>query len=205
MKRWVKFTCAFFPALVFGVVSLRAAGGLILQGRITDPAGKAVSGAEVRLIDPGGKPRYQTITDNRGFYRFPALVDLAVNSRSYRLTVSHLRYKPVRTGDLMTGARLSSPGPESLTPGQPVALLAATRIVSRDFLLAPSLGTPQNPAAGPVDPNLYEYYYQQALLLLNQNKKQEAVAYLKLYAQAGSNQIQVDRARVLIAENDTNP
>ena len=85
-----------------------------------------------------------------------------------------------------------------------VGLVAAMRVASRDFSLTPSVGTPQNPAAGPVDPNLYEYYYQQALLLLDRNKKKEAVAYLKLYAQAGSNLLQVVRSLELIAQNDTN-
>ncbi len=204
MKRWFRYACLSIAGLVCGVGSLPGAEALIFEGRITDLRGKAVPGAEVQVVDSSGKLRYRALSDIRGVYRFPALPNLAVNSRPYRLAVSHLRYKPVSVDDLTAGARIDSPGPESLVPGQPVALLAATRVVSRDFSLAPSLGTPQNPAQGPVDPNLYEYYYQQALLLLSQNKKKEAVAYLKLYAQAGSNLTQVSRALVLIAENDTN-
>ncbi len=204
MKRWFRFVCVSIAGLACGVGSLSGAEALIFEGRVTDLRGKAVPGVEVQVIDSSGRPRYRALSDIRGVYRFPALLNLAVNSRSYRLTVSHLRYKPVRVDDLTAGARIDSPGPESLVPGQPVALLAATRVVSRDFSLTPSLGTPQNPAQGPVDPNLYEYYYQQALLLLGQDKKKEAVVYLKLYAQAGSNLTQVARALTLIAQNDSN-
>ena len=54
---------------------------------------------------------------------------------------------------------------------------------------------------GTVDPNLAEYCYQQGMLLLQENKKKDAVEYLKYYAKVGSNPRQVARAAQLAAEN----
>ena len=204
MVRWPRYACLLITSLLLGAGTISAGGGLIFEGRVTDVRGRAVPGAELQVVDSSGNHRYRALSDIRGVYRFPALPEMGANPRVYRLTISHLRYKPVAVDDFLAGARVTSPGSQGLSPGQPLALVAAMRVASRDFALAPSAGTAQNPAQGPIDPNLYEYCYQQALLLLGQNKKKEAVAYLKLYAQAGSNLMQVVRSLDLIAQHDGN-
>jgi hypothetical protein len=124
MNRLLKCLGLFFVWLTLLVAGALGAGGMVLQGRVSDPQGNGVAGAELRLID-----------------------------------------------------------------------------LARNFLLTPSQGTPQDPALGPIDPNLAEYYYQRGLLLLSENKKSKAIAYLLLYAQTGKNPRQVDRALELIVEN----
>ncbi len=188
-------------SLLLSAGPLSGAGILIFQGRVTDVRGTPVPGAEIRLTHSGGRLQYRVLSDMRGMYRIPPLPNLA---EGYRITVRHLRFKSVGVDDalsVLSGARISSPGPESLVPGQSAALLASTSIISRDFLLAPSAGTPQNPAAGPVDPNLAEYYYQRALLHLARNERSRAIPYLTLYAQLGMNPRQVSHALELIAQN----
>ena len=181
--------------------SLSAASGLIFEGKVAARDGRPVAGAEVQLLDAAGKMQDHVFSDLHGFYRFPVIPAPPDNGKPYRMALSHLRYQPVKVPDAISGARISSPGPSDLTPGQPVALLAATEIVRRDFVLTPSPGTPQHPTLGPIDPNFAEYCYQQGLLLLSQDKKQ-AVEYFKVYAQTGFNQKQVARSLQLIALHD---
>jgi len=126
---------------------------------------------------------------------------VAANGGPYRLELSHLRYRPVEVPDAVRGARIASAGPNDLAPGESAALLASTEIVCRDFILTLSPGTPMHPTLGPIDPNYAEYCYQQALLLLNRDKRQ-AVELLKVYAQTGFNPKQIGRSLQLIALHD---
>ena len=186
--------------LLLGITPLLAAGLFVLEGRVSDPTGKAVSGAEIRLLNSDGKVRHRVLSDVSGRYRFPPVTDLP-NVAPPRLRVTHIRFKEIEVKNALEGTAIATPAPAHLKPGESVALLAATKRLSRDFVLAPSLGTPQVPAVGPIDPNLAEYYYQRALLLLGENKKSEAVTYLTIYAQTGKNPRQINRALELIIAN----
>jgi len=194
----IAFLCSFSTG------SLPAASGLIFEGKVAAMDGRPVAGAEIQLLDAAGKLQDHVFSDLQGVYRFPVIPVPAGDGKPYRMVLSHLRYQPVKVADAVSGARISSPGPSDLTPGQPVALLAATEIVHRDFVLTPSLGTPQHPTLGPIDPNFAEYCYQQGLLLLSQDTKQ-AVEYFKVYAQMGFNQKQVARSLQMIALHDRKP
>jgi hypothetical protein len=182
------------------VVSVEGAGWLNLQGQISDAGGKAVTGAEIKVTDSSGKLRYQALSDSRGRYRLASLPALG-DSGTYRLKISHRSFKSVEVADIREGARVSSPAAHDLALGQSFALLSSTRILTRNFVLSPAMGTLQS-TTSTVDPNLAEYYYQQALLLLGVNKKKEAVDLLKLYTQVGSNPLQIERALTLITENE---
>ena len=204
MNRWaITIMIGAASILLFSRVEpLRAASGYIFAGQVAAPDGRPVPGAEIRILDASGKERDHVFSDLQGRYRFPILAASPGAASPYTIALSHLRYQPVRIEDAVTGARISSPGPADLPPDQPVALLTATAVVSRDFVLTLSSGIPQHPALGPIDPNYAEYCYQQALLLLDEDKKQ-AVELFKVYAQTGFNPRQIARSLNLIALHDT--
>ena len=177
--------------------SLCAVGPVIFQGRVSDTSGKAVAGAEIRLLDSSGKLRHRVLSDIKGQYRFPPVVDIP-GTPVYQIKISHLRFKPVQIENALDGPRVPASRANLLDP---IALVAMTETVSHNLVLTPSRGTPQHPAAGPVDPNLAEYYYQRGLLHLGRNERSQAVSYLTLYAQLGQNPRQVARALELIAQN----
>ncbi len=186
----------FFAGLV---IPLQAAPALIFEGKVTAADGKPVPAAEVRILNPAGKVQFHVFSDLQGQYRFPVLPSPA--GAAYRMELSHLRYQPVKVEDAVEGARIGSPGPADMAPGRTAALLAATKVVRRDFVLTLSRGTPQHPTLGPIDPNFAEYCYQQALLLVREDKR-KAVELFKVYAQTGFNPRQIARSLEMIALHD---
>lgn len=190
-----QFLFAYF--FVLSALPASAAGGMILEGRVTDPKGRGVSGAELRLIDPSGKVQAKTLSNAKGTYRFPAILDL----RPYGIKISHIWFKPVKVENALAGTSVVASPINQLKPAESVALAVSRKTVTRDFQLMPSQSTPRNAVAGRVNPNLAEYYYQRALLLLGRNMKSEALTYLTLYVQTGQNPRQVNRALELIVEN----
>jgi hypothetical protein len=203
MNRSIAIVAVVVFMIVFPAGMLPSASGLIFEGKVAALDGKPVAGAEIQILDAAGKLQDHAFSDLQGLYRFPVLLAPPGNAKPYRIELSHLRYHPVKLPDAISGARISSPGPADLAPGQPVALLAAAEVVSRDFVLTPSPGTPMHPALGPIDPNYAEYVYQQGLLLLSEDKKQ-AVELFKVYAQTGFNRKQIERSLQLIALHDRN-
>lgn len=197
MNRTFRHSMLLSVLLAFLSPSLPAAG-LIVEGRVLDRAGKAVPGAEVSLTDPAGKIRHRVLSDMEGRYRFPVLRSVPDDASGYGVSVRHLRYKPAQVKGLVP----TSPQPGHLLPGQSPALLLSSRILSGDVRLEPGPAPSGMAAANQRDPNLGEYYYQQALLFLGRNKRKEAVEYLKLYAQIGANPRQIARALSLIAQHD---
>src|SRR5687767_13472859 len=91
MNRLLKCLGLFFIWLSLLVAAALGAGGMVLEGRVTDPKGKAVTGAELRLIDASGKVQSKALSDAKGLYRFPAVLDL----QPYRLNISHVWFKPL--------------------------------------------------------------------------------------------------------------
>jgi hypothetical protein len=203
MSKWLHL----FPLLVLFqalITPLSLAAGLIVEGRVLDPAGKAVPGAEVRLTDNAGKIRYQMLSDMEGRYRFPILPVDITGATGFRVGIRHIRFKPVEVTDLAAGSLISAPEIRQLAPGQSFAVVAASRTLSQEIRLEPWAVTPEMAVQAALDPNRAEYYYQQALLLLGRNMTTEAVELLKLYAQTGANPAQVSRALVLVSQNDAN-
>jgi len=201
MKRRIIGFAAVSLLLLCRPMPARAASGYIFEGKVAARDGRPVPGAEIRLLDEAGTIRDHVFSDLQGAYRFPVVLAVAGNGAPYRLELSHLRFRPVEVPDAVRGARIASPGPKDLAPGEPIALLASAAIVRRDFVLTLSPGTPMHPTLGPIDPNYSEYCYQQALLLLNRDKRQ-AVELLKVYAQTGFNPKQIGRSLQLIALHD---
>ena len=199
MKRCAVGVTIIVFLFVGRLLPLPAASGLIFEGKVIAPDGRAVSGAEIQILDAAGKVQSHVLSDLQGQYRFPILP--APPGAAYRMELSHLRYHPIKVADAVRGARISSPGPADMAPDRPAALLASTEIVRRDFVLALSRGTPRHPTLGPIDPNFAEYCYQKALMLLEQDKK-KAVELLKVYAQTGFNPKQVARALQMIVQYD---
>ncbi len=201
MKRCAVGVTVVVFLFVGRLLPLPAASGLIFEGKVIAPDGRAVPGAEIQILDAAGKVQSHVLSDIQGEYRFPILMAPPGAAMPYRMELSHLRYHPVKVADAVTGARISSPGPADMAPDRPAALLASTEIVRRDFVLTLSRGTPQHPTLGPIDPNYAEYCYQKALVLLEQDRK-KAVELLKVYAQTGFNPKQVARALQMIVQYD---
>jgi len=192
MNRWIAVIAVIAFLCSFSASQLPAASALIFEGKVAATDGRPVAGAEIQLLDGAGKLQDHVFSDLQGFYRFPLMPAPPGDAKPYRMALSHLRYQPVKVADAVSGAQIIRPEASDLMPGQPVTLLTATDVVRRDFVLAPSPGTPTHPVLGPVDPNFAEYCYQQALLLLSRDKKQ-AVELFKVYAQTGFNRNQVAR------------
>jgi len=206
MNRWVVVlaTLTFSISLTSNTKPLPAAAGFVFEGKVADLDGRPIHGAEIQLLDDSGKVKGHTFSDLAGNYLFSAILALSDEAGSYRIEISHLRYQPVRLKRVMRGARIDSPEAAdlALTSGRPATLLAATRLVCRDFVLAPSRGTPQHPALGPLDPNYPEYCYGHGRLLLSQNRDREAIELLKIYAQTGTNPREIAECLKLLAEHD---
>jgi hypothetical protein len=177
-------------------MSLFGAGPVVLQGRLNDAKGKAVPGAEIRLLDSAGKLRHRVFSDITGQYRFPAVTNIP-DGQAFRLKISHRRFKNVQTANPFAAARLGSSQLAHLKPGDSVPMLLATKALSLDFVLEASPEA-QNV---PIEPNELEYYYQRGLLHLGRNEKSDALKYLAAYAQLGHNLRQVERAIQLILQN----
>jgi len=202
MNRWIAVIAVTALLCSFSARQLPAAAGLIFEGKVAARDGRPVAGVEIQLMDAAGKLQDHVFSDLKGFYRFAVMLMPPGEGRAYRMELSHLRYQPVKVPDAISGARISSPGPSDLAPGQLVAVVTGVQVVRRDFTLTPSEGTPYHPNLGPLDPNFAEYCFQRAHLLLAQRRPKEAVELLKVYAQIGGNPRQIARSLELLAEHD---
>jgi len=211
MKKQVGLCILLLLVLTLAPGEQQAAGGpLIFAGRLTDTAGRAVPGAEVRLADPAGRIQRQAISDIDGRYRIPAVADPGKQPSPYRLTIEHARFLPVRVDDALAGAKVTptrisyANSERGIDPGTPA------RVASQNFQLAPAEGVPFHPTLGAVDLNMAEYFYREANLLLSAevltaDKRQEAVDILKVYAQVGGNIRHIARALELVAQFEPRP
>jgi hypothetical protein len=175
---------------IFGGDLLRAADEVILRGRVMDRNGRAVPAAEVRLSDSQGRVLAREFSDLKGQYRFSQLPTAAV--AAHTISATHARFRPIQREQVPAGA--TSQRAAGLSAGQSAAL-ESLQVISKDLRFSAQSGTK-------VDPNVAEYHYQQALLLLGREEKKKAVELLKLYAQTGANPKQVARALALIAQHD---
>src|SRR5882724_7334841 len=73
------FLIFIFVFAAVGVFAQSGTGKSALEGRILDPAGKAVAGVNVTIVETQTARRRSAITDNDGEFRFGAL-DVGVYS-----------------------------------------------------------------------------------------------------------------------------
>jgi hypothetical protein len=203
MIRWIAVlaTFAFAIELSPGSAPFIDTSGFVFEGRIADPSGRPVTGAEISVAHSSGDFRRHAVSDLDGRYHLPMPFISAGASKGLRIEVSHVLYRPVASVNALRGAAIGSPRLVSWAPEQALAPPVRARPVTRNFVLTPLRGTVSHPMAGPVDPNYAEYCYGRALQLLSQKKEEEAAAFLKIYAQIGGNPRQVARAIGLLSEH----
>ncbi|HWY20331.1 MAG TPA: TonB-dependent receptor [Candidatus Acidoferrum sp.] len=93
----------FFTALVFGILPLVSVtlplyaqiDRAVLEGTVTDPSGRVIAGATVRVLAPDTGLTQDQLTNARGYYRFPGL---AVGH--YKVTVSETGFKTKTIDDV---------------------------------------------------------------------------------------------------------
>src|SRR5260370_21687766 len=61
-------------AVLLAFAASLAAQAAVVSGRVTDPQGKAVAGAAVKLVLPDNSALAETRTDDAGQYSFPDVV-----------------------------------------------------------------------------------------------------------------------------------
>jgi hypothetical protein len=173
---------------------LPQASSFVLEGNVASQDGSPIPGAQIRLLDGSGRVANHAFSDTKGHFRIAAsMQESGGETRAPGMEIRHLRFHSIRLADALKGARSApsvSTNVDSLRTGM---LRAATRVVRRDFVLAPE------PAAGPMDPAAAEVIYQEALLSLDR-APEKAHGLLELYAQTGANRKQIERALDLIAE-----
>src|SRR5215470_13324479 len=88
MRRKVQWP--WYPILMMSLAAVLGAqsyqGGL--RGRVMDPAGAAIPGAHITLVNQGSNANLSTFTNDVGEYAFSAL-----NPTDYVLTVEHAGFK----------------------------------------------------------------------------------------------------------------
>jgi hypothetical protein len=206
MARFLTFLLSFAFSISIstnaGTTIFSGPMGLIFHGKIAGASGNPIPGAEIRILDAGGKIKNHVLSNVEGLYRFPMILVSTAEAQAYKIEIKHLRFQPVRLDSALAGAAIGSPSLKNISAGQTPPLLELTRTVHRDFILTPAQDTSRLPAAARLDPFHAEYYYRQALLLLSERREQEAVPYLKIYAQIGGNAIEIDHSLKLIAAHD---
>jgi len=130
-------TAALIVTLVLGV----QAAGVVVQGRIIDPAGAAIPGATVELVS-AGKPTLSTVSGADGTFRF---ADIAAGSYELRATLSGFRQSRVT---ITVGANSPAPFTIKLLVGSTVESVTISGASANDA----STGKLSAPAPAPAVP-----------------------------------------------------
>jgi len=201
---------AVLTSLAFSISISTSAGtaipsrsvGLIFEGKVTGESGNPIPGAEIRILDAGGRVTNHVLSTMEGLYRFPMILASTAEAQAYKIEISHLRFQPIRSDSALAGATIGSPSLKNMASGQNAPLWGLTQTVHRDFVLVPAQETSRLSAAARLDPFQAEYFYREARLLLAEGREKEAVEHLKIYAQIGSNAIEIEHSLKLIAAHD---
>ena len=203
MTRWLALA-GIILVLAFSVhpskQPLSEAWTLVFAGSVIDLDGHPIPGAEVRLLADSGRVRFRAFSDLAGLYKVPAVAASKAPNSPYAIEISHLRYEPQQVKDAVNDAGMQSRLPAQLSPAGMVTAPAGGRIVRRDFRLSPS--SRKGAPIAQLNPNLAEYYFREAGLLLSRGKSKDAFEMLKVYVQVGGNRLQVGRALDLLAKMD---
>jgi hypothetical protein len=178
----------------------RNSARLLFKGRIISKSGHAVVGAEVRILDSFGNLLCRVLSDIEGMYETDILRMSIDDARNATLAITHVRFQPIEIADTIAGANIGSPSLTNMTPEKLLPLWALTQTVARNLVLSPPTGIQSYPETGPIDFNRIEYYYRDALLLLDENRRKESIERFKLYAQIGANPIEVKRSLQYFAQ-----
>ena len=81
LSSWPIFRAGWILLLLFSLGLSCASAATLFSGAITDPQGKAVPGATIRLLRRADSSRIESRTDNEGMFSFPSL-----DGGEYRLT-----------------------------------------------------------------------------------------------------------------------
>ena len=87
MKSVVNFSVA--AAFLLSAIAARAGITGSISGTVSDPSGAVIPGVTVTVTSVSTGVRSTTISDDKGFYRFPAL-----NVDSYDVAVKQTGFKP---------------------------------------------------------------------------------------------------------------
>lgn len=90
MMRCLRFACLVLLALCFAVPAMAQSAAGMISGRITDPSGAVVPGAEVALLNVDRGTSTTTTTNKSGIYVFSA-----VQPGQYRMTVQKAGFRRV--------------------------------------------------------------------------------------------------------------
>ena len=192
----ILFSFVFSISLPVQSNSPQEATEFVFKGKLTTREGRAVVGAEVRIVDASGRTKNRVLSDLAGSYRIPVIHISPDEVKSYGMQIDHPLFEPVRISAVTDGAILLTPALTKLTPGEALPLFSLTQTVLRDLILSPS------GSAAEIDLNYMEYQYRESLLLLSENRPKQAQELLKRYAQVGGNPEQVKRALELFTELD---
>ena len=97
MKSVLHFSIA--AAVLFSAITARAGITGSISGTVSDPSGAVMAGVTVSVTSVATGVRSTTVTDGKGFYRFPAL-----NVDTYDVAVSQAGFRPF----LESGVRIDA-------------------------------------------------------------------------------------------------
>jgi hypothetical protein len=99
----------------------RLLGGAQIAGRVVDPAGGTIAGAQVRVLDAGGNEMTRTVSDDRGAYGFSNLPD-----GTYQLEFETKGFKKLLMNNAQVRAGFGSEHDATLQPGEQMQTVMVT-------------------------------------------------------------------------------
>jgi hypothetical protein len=101
-----------------------------LDGTVTDPQGASVPGAKVEVVQIATSQKFQTTTDDKGYWALPSL-----QTGAYKITVTHEGFKSVTNENVALDAGVPATVNMSLTVGattETIQVTAGAEIVQTD-------------------------------------------------------------------------
>ena len=102
----------------------RLLGGAQIAGRVQDPSGGVIAGAQVRVLDSAGREVSRTLTDDQGAYGFSGLPD-----GTYQLHVESKGFKTMVMNNAQVRSGYNSEHDATLQVGEQVQTVTVTESV----------------------------------------------------------------------------